>query len=72
LVNAAKAGTLRVTDKEVAMQMKLVVAALAIAASVAPALARSGGCNHEKQASMSCAAGQSWDAVKKGCVTPES
>lgn len=54
------------------MQMKLVVAALAIAASVAPALARSGGCNHEKQASMSCAAGQSWDAVKKGCVTPES
>ncbi|WP_347313079.1 adenylosuccinate lyase [Defluviimonas sp. SAOS-178_SWC] len=51
------------------MKMKTLLAALALAAGLAPALALAQGCSHERQAQISCAEGQSWDAATRSCVT---
>ncbi|MCA0272727.1 MAG: adenylosuccinate lyase [Proteobacteria bacterium] len=53
--------------------MKHAFAALiALAASVAPGFA-AGDCNgRDKQASMSCAEGTSWDAATRTCIKLES
>ncbi len=51
------------------MKMKTLFAALAVAAGLTPALALAQGCDHERQAQISCAEGQSWDATTRSCVT---
>lgn len=53
--------------------MKHAFAALiALAASVAPGFAFGDCTYHDKQASMSCAAGTSWDATTRTCIKVES
>jgi hypothetical protein len=54
------------------MKTKLVVAVLAFAASLTPAIAAGDGCNHDQQASMSCAEGTTWDAATKACIKLQS
>lgn len=54
------------------MKTMLVVAALALAASLSPALAAGNGCNKDQQASMSCAEGTTWDAATKACIKLQS
>lgn len=51
------------------MPMKTLLAALSLVAGLAPALAAAQGCDHDRQAQMSCAQGQAWDADAKRCVT---
>ena len=51
------------------MKMKTLLAALAVAAGLTPGLALAQGCGHERQAQISCAEGQSWDATTRSCVT---
>ncbi|MCB2110773.1 MAG: hypothetical protein H6895_08470 [Defluviimonas sp.] len=46
-----------------------VAAALALAASLGPALAAAGGCNHDRQARISCAQGTTWDDATRRCIT---
>lgn len=48
--------------------MKILAVALALLAGLSPAFAQ-GGCSHERQAQISCAEGQSWDAAAQKCVT---
>ncbi len=48
------------------------VALIAYAASLTPAVAGGEGCNHAKQASMSCAEGTAWDAKARACVKLQS
>ena len=48
------------------------VALIALAASLTPALAGGEGCNHARQASMSCAEGTAWDATTRTCVKLQS
>lgn len=48
------------------MTMKILAVTLALAAG--PALA-AGDCNHDRQAQISCATGQSWDPAAQKCVT---
>lgn len=49
------------------MPIKTLAVALAILAGLAPAFGQ--GCNHERQAQISCAQGQSWDDAAQKCVT---
>lgn len=52
------------------MPMKPFVAALALIAGLAPAAALAQGCSHgDRQAQISCAEGQAWDATTKSCIT---
>lgn len=51
------------------MHFKTLLAALALAAGLSPALALAQGCDHERRAQISCAEGQSWDAATRSCVT---
>jgi hypothetical protein len=48
------------------------VAVIAFAASLTPVFAQAEGCNHGRQASMSCAEGTTWDAAKRACVKLQS
>ena len=54
------------------MPIKTLAAALALAASLAPGLALAQGCSHDRQANISCAQGQSWDATLMKCVAVNS
>jgi hypothetical protein len=55
---------------ECAMPMKPLLVATAFAALLAPALAFAQGCDHgSRQAQISCADGQNWDAKTGTCVT---
>jgi len=54
--------------EEDAMPIKMLAAALALVAGLAPALARA-ECGNDRHAQMSCADGQSWDAATRKCVT---
>lgn len=58
--------------KEHAMTKFAAVALIAYAASLTPAVAGGEGCNHAKQASMSCAEGTAWDAKARACVKLQS
>jgi hypothetical protein len=49
------------------MPIRMIAVALALLAGAAPALAQ--GCGHDRQAQISCAEGQSWDATAQKCVT---
>ena len=52
------------------MLLKAIVTATALAASLTPALAGSGGCGHnDRQAQVSCADGKTWDAATQSCIT---
>lgn len=54
------------------MTKHALVALIALAASLTPALAAGDGCNHGKQASISCAEGTTWDAATRSCVKLDS
>lgn len=52
------------------MPMRMLVAALALVAGLAPGVALAEGCSHgDRQAQISCAEGQSWDPATKSCIT---
>ncbi|SPH17592.1 hypothetical protein DEA8626_01115 [Defluviimonas aquaemixtae] len=49
--------------------MKTLLAAFALAAGLAPAVAYATCTGHDRQAQISCAEGQTWDAETRTCVT---
>lgn len=49
--------------------MKTLLAALAVAAGLGPAIAQGDCTGHDRQAQISCAEGQAWDAATRTCVT---
>ncbi len=52
------------------MPMRMLVAALALAAGLAPGAVLAEGCNHgDRQAQISCAEGQTWDHATQSCIT---
>ncbi len=53
---------------EDAMPIRMIAVALALLSGLAPAFAN--GCDRsDRQAQISCAMGQSWDAAAQKCVT---
>lgn len=54
------------------MSKHALVVLIALLASLSPALAAGDGCNHGKQASMSCAEGTTWDAATRTCIKLQS
>ncbi len=51
------------------MTIKVLVAALALTASLTPAIARGACSGHDRQAQMSCADGKVWDSTSNSCIT---
>lgn len=51
------------------MKIKVLVAALAVAAGLAPAALMAGpGCSHDEKTAMSCPEGQTWNPESRSCV----
>ena len=49
------------------MPFRMLAVALALLAGLTPAFGQ--GCDHQRQAQISCADGQSWDPATAKCVT---